>query len=421
MNPIIDFKNLSVVYNPGKTNEVWALRKITGEIYPQEYIIFFGPSGCGKSTLLYAIAGLENLTEGSVNVFGKNLKNFTPKERQSYHCSSVGMIFQSYYLVPALTVRDNILLPQMFAGENSINRFKKAQQLMERFNIAHLANRKPAKLSGGQQQRVAIARALINDPPIILADEPVGNLDSASAQNVIDLLSEINEKDKKTIILVTHDPRRLHLANRVIYMEDGLLTRTVVNPNKTNKFLAGSQTISDLDKLAQIYPYLSESQLRAKLILNHFLLPYGIEIQQKIEAVINKYLLKKINEIELLKALDESPINLYSQKAKDLVRKIIPLVQEMEKMESEKHLTATPVEEKAAIIRRYLLDNFSGHISLEQIQKMEEIIIQRLTGRVDKENLEKLLDLPLRQGGSGLDKRTARRFVRQIEVILMKS
>jgi len=360
------------------------------------------------------------LTEGTISVFGKDLSTLSEKEKQTYHCSSVGMVFQSYYLVPALTVRDNILLPQMFAGKNGLEGIQRAQWLMERFGIAHLANRKPAKLSGGQQQRVAIARALINDPPIILADEPVGNLDSASAQAVIDLLSEINEKDKKTIILVTHDPRRLHLADRVIYMEDGRLVRTVVNPHKENKFAPVGSAISDLDRLAQVYPYLSESQLRSKLILNHFILPYDLDTQQKIEDVINKYLLKKISEKELLESLDKPPINLYAQKAKDLTEKIVPLIKEMEKIEKERHSEATPIEKKAVNIREFLLDDYSGWLSLQQIRRMEEVLVQRLEGKADKNELERLLDLPFKDGGVGLNKRTARHFVRKIEVILMK-
>jgi putative ABC transport system ATP-binding protein len=420
MEPIIKFSDLSVVYNLGKTNEVLALKGISGEIYPQEYVIFFGPSGCGKSTLLYAIAGLETPTEGEVSVFGKDLKLLKEVEKQKYHCSSIGMVFQSYHLVPSLTVRDNILLPQMFAKENGSKRIARANLLMERFDIAHLADRKPAKLSGGQQQRVAIARALINDPPIILADEPVGNLDSVSAQTVIDLLSEINKKDKKTIILVTHDPRRLNLADRVIYMEDGKLNRVFINPQRVAGVSKEFQ-LSELDKLAQVYPYLSESQLRSKLIINHFILPYGIDIQQKIEELINKYLLKEIGEKELLEFLDKPPVSLYSQKAQDLVNKIVPMVKEMEELEKEKNPQQTPLRQRASSLRRYLLDRYSGKMTMSQVYKMDEAILQRIENKINDKKLEEILDLPLNKGGIGLNKRTAKNFVSKLKIVLMKS
>ena len=127
MEPIVKFKNLSVVYNLGKSNETWALKDISGEIYPEEYIIFFGPSGCGKSTLLYTIAGLEFPTRGEVIVGGKNLKSLGQKELINFHRSTIGMIFQAYYLLPTFNVRDNILLPQIFSKAPFSQRLKRAK------------------------------------------------------------------------------------------------------------------------------------------------------------------------------------------------------------------------------------------------------------------------------------------------------
>ena len=190
MNPIIKFENLSVVYDLGKSNETEALKDINLEIYPQEYVIFFGPSGCGKSTLLYTIAGLEYPTRGRVIVDGKSIKDLSLKELISFHRSAIGMIFQAYYLLPTLNVRDNILLPQLFSNASGREREKKAENLMKRFGIYELRNKKISQLSGGQQQRVAIARALINGAGIILADEPTGNLDSKNAKVLLDLLTD---------------------------------------------------------------------------------------------------------------------------------------------------------------------------------------------------------------------------------------
>ncbi|MCK4525633.1 MAG: ABC transporter ATP-binding protein, partial [Candidatus Andersenbacteria bacterium] len=208
--PLIEIKNASVVYNEGSDNQVNALLGASLEIEPQEYIIIFGPSGCGKSTLLNVIAGLEKPTHGEAYIDSEDLNEMNADQLAKFHCVKIGMIFQAYNILPSLSVRDNIILPQMFLGANDRkNRRAKADKLLDKFGILAQANKAPSELSGGQQQRIGIARALINDQPIVLADEPVGNLDSKSAQNVLDILKELNEKDKKTIIMVTHNPEYL--------------------------------------------------------------------------------------------------------------------------------------------------------------------------------------------------------------------
>ena len=424
MEPIIKFENLSVVYDLGKSNETWALREVTLEIYPEEYVIFFGPSGCGKSTLLYTIAGLEFPTTGRVIVNGKDLKSLNQKELIKFHRSTIGMVFQAYYLIPTFNVRDNILLPQIFAKVPLSQRLRKAKLLMERFGILALKNRKISQLSGGQQQRTAIARALINDPPIILADEPVGNLDSKNAEIVLDLLEELNKEDKKTIIHVTHNPRDLPRANRVFYMKDGKIIREVVNTEKPTIEGMTKREISELERLAQAYPYLTETRLRAKLILNHLLLPFGIDTQQKIEEAIEKYIKGKINQSGLTEILDAPPeeggVGLYSQRARTLAQKIVNLAEEIRIIEEEKYPVLTPAIERAQRLRTYLLDNYQGKVSFEQVKRLDEILTKRIIGKIRKKTLEKFLDLPLKKGGAGFNRRTAKRFTRQIELILMK-
>lgn len=228
MKPAIETQNLKVIYDLGKSRETRALDGVDVKVFPREFIIFFGPSGCGKSTLLYTFTGLEKPIQGKVFIHGKDLSLLSPSESAQFHQSSIGMIFQAYYLIPSLTVFDNVSLPQIFQKKSYSERKEKAFALLKRFGIEDQARKLPTELSGGQQQRVAICRALINDPAILLADEPVGNLDSFSAQIVIDMLKEINEKDKKTVALVSHDPRFLNLAHRVYYMEDGKIVREVV-------------------------------------------------------------------------------------------------------------------------------------------------------------------------------------------------
>lgn len=420
MEPIIKVENLSVSYNLGKTSEVRALKETSFEIYPGEYIIIYGPSGCGKSTLLYCIAGLETPTQGKVWVTGKDLSQLVSEEMEYHRRLRMGMIFQTYNLIPTLNVLDNVTLPQIFGEIRKSERKKKAQLLLQRFGIENLIHRFPGELSGGQQQRVAVARSLIYSPTVLLADEPVGNLDSKSAEIIMDLLSEINDKDKKTIILVTHDPYFLHYANRIFYMKDGRITKAIANPEKPISTLLEKKKITELERLARAYPYLTETRLRAKLILNHLLIPYGIEAQQKIEEVIDKYLLIKISQREMLRALDQPPISLYAQTAHDLTEKIINLAKEIELFEEEKYPELTPVEEKAMTLRGFLLDGYSGQLSFEQIKKLEAVLIERLNGKVGKKEIEKMLDLPFKKGGVGLNRRTAKRFTRQIEIILMK-
>src|SRR3989338_6774287 len=213
--PLIKIDKVSVVYDKGRPSEMVALKGISLEIYPEEYIIFFGPSGCGKSTLLYTIAGLEVPDSGRIIVDGRDLAGLSKSDFVAYHRSRMGMVFQAFYLISSLSVLDNVILPQMFLQERAVKRKERGTKVLERFEIANLANRLPTELSGGQQQRVAICLAVINDPPILFADEPVGNLDSRSAEKVMDLLYELNTRDKKTVILVTHDSRYLHYAHRV--------------------------------------------------------------------------------------------------------------------------------------------------------------------------------------------------------------
>ena len=219
----IKTENVNVIYDWGKPSETKALSDINTTIYEEDFVIFFGPSGCGKSTMLYTVSGIEKPTSGKIFVLGKNITEFSPMESAKFHRAQIGMVFQAYNLIPTLTVIDNVALPQVFRGISREKRLLRAKILLQRFDILPQADRLPSELSGGQQQRVGIARALINEQPIIFADEPVGNLDSKSAKIVLDILYDLNVKDKKTVILVTHDPSLLKYATHIIYMKDGFI------------------------------------------------------------------------------------------------------------------------------------------------------------------------------------------------------
>lgn len=216
-------EHVSVLYDQGKANETLALSDASITIYQEDFVIIFGPSGCGKSTMLYTISGIEKPTEGKIFVLGEDITQYTAAESAKFHRAKIGMVFQAYNIIPTLNVVDNVALPQIFMGVPREKRTIRAKILLQRFGILPQAYKLPTELSGGQQQRVGIARALINEQPIIFADEPVGNLDSKSAQTVLDILYDLNVKDKKTVILVTHDPMLLRYATHIMYMKDGII------------------------------------------------------------------------------------------------------------------------------------------------------------------------------------------------------
>jgi putative ABC transport system ATP-binding protein len=445
MKPIIKIENMSVVYNPGKTTEFVALQNINLEIFPEEYVVFFGPSGSGKSTLLYVIAGLENPTTGKVTVSDdRDITTLSEEELIAYHQTSVGMIFQAFYLIPSLSAQDNIVLPMVFAGEPAAKRLEKAKPIMDRFGITSYKDRTPSKMSGGQQQRVAIARSLINDPPVVLADEPVGNLDSKNANIVLDLIANLRRRDKKTVIHVTHNPAHLDRADRIYHLRDGKIVRETsgkasdggLPPQPGSLRLhapAGEKwewikdkRDSELSRLAHLYPHISEERLRAKLILNHVLLPYDHEVMLKIEAVVEKFLSRGLTEEDLVETFDLPPekggINLYSQTAKTLASQISELANEIHLIEEvSKFPEANILHTTRDELRKHLLDHYEGVLTQTQQERLGDFLELRVKDRIGSVELRKALDAPLSEGGVGLNRRTARKFTRDAEVMLMNT
>ena len=203
-----------------------ALKDINLEIKDGEFIAIVGPSGCGKSTLMHIIGLLDNPTNGKVLIEGKDVSRLSDNQLSKLRNEFVGFIFQQFNLINKLNVLENILLPTIYSRTKlTYNPKNKAWDLMKRFEIDSKYKSYPNKLSGGQQQRVAIARALINNPKLILADEPTGNLDSKNGEKILSLLSELNKKDKITLVLVTHDPHIAERARRHIHVFDGEIVK----------------------------------------------------------------------------------------------------------------------------------------------------------------------------------------------------
>jgi putative ABC transport system ATP-binding protein len=221
MNPAVETRDLARHYTMGQS-VVRALDGVTISLEAGEFAGLLGTSGSGKSTLLNLIAGLDHPTSGSLNVFGRNLGEMSRAELSAHRRASVGMIFQSFNLIPTMTALENVALPMMFAGVARGVREQRARTRLEQVGLGGRQAHRPKELSGGEQQRVSIARALANDPRILLADEPTGNLDSHTAQEILALLQELNTATGRTVLLVTHDAALAsRFVRRIITLSDG--------------------------------------------------------------------------------------------------------------------------------------------------------------------------------------------------------
>ncbi len=201
--------------------EVKVLKELTFDIKEGEFVSLMGPSGSGKSTLLYLIGGLDEPTKGKILVNNKELKTMKDLEESIMRRRELGFVFQFYNLIPNLNVEDNIMLPILLDGKNPKKYESNLNEILELVGLEDRRFHTPRELSGGQQQRVAIARALINDPEIIMADEPIGNLDSVTGTEIMELFKRINVEKKKTIIQVTHSESAAQYGNRIIRLKDG--------------------------------------------------------------------------------------------------------------------------------------------------------------------------------------------------------
>jgi putative ABC transport system ATP-binding protein len=218
-NSIIRTKSLKKIYTTEEI-ETTALNSVNMEIKTGEFVAIMGPSGCGKSTLLNIMGLLDNPSVGEYWFLDKEVSDFSERQRSELRKGQIGFIFQSFNLIDELTVFENVELPLLYLKVPAKERKEKAEKVLEQMNIMNRRNHFPQQLSGGQQQRVAIARAVIANPPLILADEPTGNLDSAHGEEVMNLLTDLN-KAGTTIVMVTHSPHDSNFAHRVVHLFDG--------------------------------------------------------------------------------------------------------------------------------------------------------------------------------------------------------
>jgi putative ABC transport system ATP-binding protein len=217
---IVSARGVKRLYRMG-SEEVWALAGVDLDVYRGEYLSIMGPSGSGKSTLFNMVGGLDLPSEGTVIIDKANLAEMDPYQIAYLRCRKIGYIFQTFNLIPVLSALENVMLPMTFGGASDREAQEKSAALLGRVGLGDRLHHRPDELSGGQQQRVAIARSLANDPAILLADEPTGNLDLRTGEEIIRMLERLKNDLKVTVITATHDHKMLAASSRVVYLEDG--------------------------------------------------------------------------------------------------------------------------------------------------------------------------------------------------------
>lgn len=413
---IINTQEVEITYNKGKSNEFKALRNMNVEIAAREYIIFFGPSGCGKSTLLYSIFGVLPPSGGKVYVKGDSIYDYDPFELVEFQRHTMGIMYQQFNLIPSLTVLDNVALPLIFAGVPQAKRERKAMELLDRFYISHVAHKLPTNLSGGQQQRVSVARSLVTDPEILIADEPVGNLDSVSAEAVMNTLDSINEQDRKTILLVTHDAKHLPYAHRVFYLKDGRMDRIVANPEKEQviKLRPGTSIVTELEQATRIYPYDTPAMIRVKSLLNYLTQSVSFDqitrIQQVAEYAIEGKLSHEAFQLFLKKPQEEGGVGLRPEYADELAERLERILRESKDIirfrkahGSEHGVTDMEKLDIADDIAVHLVHERGAELSQEQFKHLRVSVESRVGGYIDKDEFKRQLHLAAEEGGVGLD------------------
>jgi putative ABC transport system ATP-binding protein len=244
---LVSAKNLTKVYGSGAT-AITALNGISLEVNPGEFLAVMGPSGCGKSTLLHLLGGLDRPTRGSVAIEGQGLTGLDDKKLTELRRRKIGFIFQFFNLIPVLSALENAALPLTLDGANGDQAKAKAGEWLNKVGLSQRGGHRPDQLSGGQQQRVAVARALVADPALILADEPTGNLDTRSSDEIAILLRQVADDWGRAVVLVTHDPRIAAYADRIVFLKDGaIVDETILEPKNQKNVEMVAKKMSSME------------------------------------------------------------------------------------------------------------------------------------------------------------------------------
>lgn len=427
--PFIVARDLEIIYNKGKSNEFKALTGVNTDIYEGEYIILFGPSGCGKSTLMYAIQGSLPPGNGTLLIRGDNVYSYPPEERVYFQRYVMGIIFQAFNLIPSLSVLDNVALPMIFCDSDRRTRERRAQMLLDRFGVGHVSHKIPAMLSGGQQQRVSVARSMVNDPKILLADEPTGNLDSVSTQQVMDKIDEINTYDRRTIIMVSHNAAHLSYAHRVYYLKDGQIVREVVNPQRKQikPVKEGETIVTELEQLARLFPYDSVETLRVKSLVNFLTQDYTYDQLIRLEIAVEHFIGGRIEREQFIKMLathyDKGGVGIPVDEARKMARISERLMVQADDIRRfrrvyDKDQVFFDQHKLAERLRDHLLKAYHLKLTKKQDDNLVEIIADRVVGVSGEDEFHKKVQKGISAGGLGLSEKEADDVTRYFEKLI---
>ena len=429
--PIIKLKDLDITYNLGKENEFKATHGVSMDVYPEEFVAFFGPSGCGKSTIFYSILGILENSAGQLLVKGENPYSFSPEEMVKFQTKVIGIIYQAFYLINSLSVVDNVVLPQIFHGVSPGRRRRWALQILKRFGMEEHGDKYPDNLSGGQSQRVSVARAMVNNPDILLADEPTGNLDSVSSRQVMESLKEINEVDKKTVIMITHNAAQLSYCHRVFYLKDGRLERIVPNPEKKQIAKIDKQKIlvTEMDQLSKIFPYSSPVELKVKSLVNYLTQNLNFYQLLRLENLTQLVVERKVSKDEfaqmLNKKYNEGGVDLNMPVAKHMAEEVEKILNQAEdaRRYRRRFMSNNFFSRENILVRRltkYITQEYRGKLSPVQKKRTRDLVYKRITGLINRREFKDALRLSLDKGGVGIAKTTSRKLTFYFEKLLIQ-
>lgn len=427
--PLIICRNLDITYNKGKSNEFKALANASTDIYEGEYIILFGASGSGKSTLMYAIQGSLPPGGGTMLIGGEDIYSIPVDERIYFQRYVMGIIFQSFNLIGSLSVLDNVALPMIFCNADKPTRERRAQSLLERFGVGHVSHKIPSMLSGGQQQRVSVARSMVNDPKILLADEPTGNLDSVSTQQVMDKIDEINTFDKRTIIMVSHNAAHLRYAHRVYYLKDGYIVREVVNPQRKQikPVKEGETIVTELEQLARLFPYDSIEALRVKSLVNFMTQDYTFSQLERLEKAMEYFISGKIDTPAAIKTLilpyERGGVGIPEKDARRMLHissKMLSQADDIRRFRRQYDQAHTffGQDELSERLRDHLLYAYKMKLTKKQDENLVEVIADRVVGVTGEDEFNERLSKSVSSGGLGLSGDEADGITRYFEKII---
>jgi putative ABC transport system ATP-binding protein len=420
--PIIKMENVNFRYNIGKAYELQALKNVNVEIKTGEYVAFFGPSGSGKTSILYLIAGIEPSQKGKIIINGRDIGKFNKKELAIYRQIGVGIVFQQFNLIPTLTVMNNVALPMTFLGIDAKKREKEALRLLGRLGIQNLAPRLPHELSGGQQQRVGIARALANNPPIIIADEPLGNLDSENSKIVLEFFKEMHEKDNRTVIMVTHEAWSLKDVRKIFYLKDGEIIKVEEISAETFKESVSKELFGHIGVTLSPTEALTQS-------LSHLLLRgYSKEEMSRFQFYLSQRLNNRIGVFDFKNILDmpfkKGGIGLWRQKADKISNYVEDILSQRKKINDInldlEHNPSSPLMNDLINMRNWLLQGYRGQVNEVQTLRFDEILYERLRNIITTSHFEKILNLPKSQFGVGLSLHTSQSIAEKLDLALQQ-